>query len=71
MAKAAFNKKTLFTSILDLNVRKNLVNCYCSIARYGAEPGTLWKVDQKYPESFKMWCWRRMNEDQLDRFCEK
>jgi hypothetical protein len=28
MAKAAFNKKTLFTSKLDLNVRKKLVKCY-------------------------------------------
>jgi hypothetical protein len=34
MAKAAFNKKmTLFTSKLDLNLRKKLVKCYiCSIA---------------------------------------
>jgi hypothetical protein len=28
MAKAAFNKKTLFTSKLDLNLRKKLVKCY-------------------------------------------
>jgi hypothetical protein len=28
MAKAAFNKKTLFTSRLDLNLRKKLVKCY-------------------------------------------
>ena len=29
MAKAAFNKKnTLFTSTLDLNLRKKLVKCY-------------------------------------------
>jgi hypothetical protein len=27
-AKAAFNKKTLFTSKLDLNLRKKLVKCY-------------------------------------------
>jgi len=25
---------------------------------YGAETWTLRKVDQKYLESFKMWCWR-------------
>jgi hypothetical protein len=39
MAKAAFNKKkTLFTSKLDLNLRKKLVKCYiCSMALYGAE----------------------------------
>jgi hypothetical protein len=39
MAKAAFNKKkTLFTTKLDLNLRKKLVKCYIwSIAFYGAE----------------------------------
>jgi hypothetical protein len=59
-AKAAFNKKTLFTSKLDLNVRKKLVKCYIwSIALYGAEMWTLQKVDQKYLERFEMWCWRR------------
>jgi hypothetical protein len=61
MAKAAFNnKKNLFTSKLDLNLRKKLVKCYIwSIALYGAETWTLRKVDQKYLESFEMWCWRR------------
>jgi hypothetical protein len=35
MAKAAFNKKkkTLFTSKLDLNLRKKLVKCYASGSR--------------------------------------
>ena len=28
MAKAAYNKKNLFTSKLDLNLRKKLVKCY-------------------------------------------
>jgi hypothetical protein len=39
MAKAAFNtKKTLFTSKLDLDLRKKLVKRYIwSIALYGAE----------------------------------
>jgi hypothetical protein len=39
MAKAAFNKtKNLFTSKLDLNLRKKLVKCYIwSMALYGAE----------------------------------
>jgi hypothetical protein len=39
MAKAAFNKKrALFTSTLDLELRKKLVNCYIwIIALYGAE----------------------------------
>jgi hypothetical protein len=60
MAKAAFNKKkTLFTSILDLELRKKLVKC---IALYGAETWTFREVDQKHLESFKMWCWRRMEK---------
>ena len=39
MVKAAFNKnKYLFTSKLDLNLRKKLVKCYVwSMALYGAE----------------------------------
>jgi len=39
MAKGAFNKKkTLFTSKLDLNLRKKLLKCYIwSMAFYGAE----------------------------------
>jgi hypothetical protein len=58
MAKAAFNKKkTLFTSKLDLNLRKKLVKCYIwSIALYGAETWALRKADQKYTKSFEMWC---------------
>jgi hypothetical protein len=64
MAKAEFNKKkNLFTSKLELNLRKKLVKCYTwSIALYGAETWTLRKVDQKYLESFQMWCWRRMEK---------
>ena len=39
MAKAAFNKKkTLFTSAMDLNLRKKLIKCYIwSMVFYGAE----------------------------------
>ena len=64
IAKAAFNKmKTLFTSTLDLNLRKNLVKCYIwSIALYGAEIWTVRAVDKKCLESFEMWCWRRMEK---------
>jgi hypothetical protein len=42
-AKAAINKKkTLFTSNLDLELRKKLVTCYIwNIAFYGAETWTL------------------------------
>jgi hypothetical protein len=65
MAKAALNKKkSLFTSKLDLNLRKKLVKCHIwRTALYGAETWPLWKVDQKkYLGSFKMWCWRKMEK---------
>jgi hypothetical protein len=64
VAKATFNKKkTLFTSKLDLNLGKKLVKCYIwNIALSGAETWTLGKVDQKYLESFEMWCWRRVEK---------
>jgi len=64
MAKSAFNKKgALFTSTLDLELRKKLVKCYIwSIALYGAETWTLRAVDQKNLQSFEMWCWRRMEK---------
>jgi hypothetical protein len=54
MAKSAFNKKkNLFTSKLDLNLRKKLVKRYIwNIVLYGAETWTLRKIDQKYLESF-------------------
>jgi hypothetical protein len=56
MAKAAFNKKrALFTSKMDLELRKKLVKCYIwSIALYGAETWTLRVVDQKHLGSFEM-----------------
>ena len=46
--KAAFNKKkTLFTSKLDLYLRKKLVKCFIwSMALYGAETWTLRAADQ-------------------------
>jgi hypothetical protein len=55
MAKAAFNKKrTLFTSTLDLELRKKLVKCYVwSISLYGAETWTLRAVDQKHLKVLK------------------
>ena len=59
MAKAEFNKKkTLFTSKLDFNLRKEPVKCYIwSIALCGAETWTLRKVDEKCLESVEMWYW--------------
>ena len=53
MAKAAFNKKrTLFTSTLDWELRKELVKCYVwSIALYGAETWTLRAMDGGWKRS--------------------
>ena len=50
MAKAAYNKKrALFTSTLDLELRKKLLKCYVwKIALYGAENWTLRAMDQKH-----------------------
>jgi hypothetical protein len=64
MAKAAFNKKrNIFTSTLELEMRKKLVKCYIwSIAFYGAETWTLRAVEQKRLERFEMRCWRRMEK---------
>jgi predicted restriction endonuclease len=61
VAKAAFDKtRALFTSTLDLELRKKLVKCYnWSIALCGVETWTLRAVDQKHMGSFEMWCWRR------------
>jgi hypothetical protein len=55
MAKAAFNnKKTLFTSKLDLYLRKKVLKCHIwSTALYGAETWTLLKIDQKYLKVLK------------------
>jgi len=64
VTKAAFNKKrALFTSILDLKLRKKLVKCcISSIALYGAEACALRAVNLKHLESLEMWCWRRMEK---------
>ena len=53
VAKAAFNKKrALFTSTLELELRKKLVKCYIwSIVLHGAETWILRAVDQKHLES--------------------
>ena len=59
-----------------------LVRCYVwSIALDGLETWTLRKLEQKYLEGFKMWCWKRMekikwsgkdtNEEVLERIGEK
>ena len=64
MAKAAFNnKKNLFTSKLDLNLRNKLVKFYVwNMVLYGAETWTLRATDKKRLERFEMCCWRRMEK---------
>jgi len=60
MKKAAFKTKTLLTSKLDLNSRKEAVKCYnLSTVLCDAEMGTLRKIDHKYMESSEMCCWGR------------
>jgi hypothetical protein len=56
MAKAAFNnKKTVFTSKRDLNLRKQVrKRDICSVALCGAKTWTSQKVGQEYLESFEM-----------------
>jgi hypothetical protein len=57
-----FKRGVMFCK-LDLNLRKKLVKCYIwSMTLYGAETWTLRAADQKYLESFEMWCWRRMEK---------
>jgi hypothetical protein len=63
LLKVHSTRRELFTSTLDLELRKKLVKCYIwSIALYGAETWTLRAVDQKHLERFEMWCWRRMEK---------
>jgi hypothetical protein len=63
VAKAAPNKTALFTTKLDLHLRKELVKCKLwGTALCGAESSTLRKVDQKYRERFQMWCWGRVEK---------
>jgi len=64
MTKAAFNKKrALFTSMLDIKLRKKLIKCYIwSIALYGAETWMIHAIYRKILESFEMCCWRRMEK---------
>jgi hypothetical protein len=49
-----------------LNIHRLSLDSYIwNIALYVAETRTLRKVDQKYLESFEMWCWRRMEKISL------
>jgi hypothetical protein len=64
LLKILNKKRTLFTSTLDLEIRKKLVKCYFwSIALYGAETWTLRAVDQENLVSLKCGAgegWKRL-----------
>ena len=61
-AKRAFSKKyNLFTSKINLNVRKRFLKVYVwSVALYGSENWTIGVSEKKRLEAFEMWCYRRM-----------
>ena len=59
---SAFNNINIHT-YAHIYLRKKLVKCYIlSMALYGSETWTLRAADQKYLESFEMWCWRRIEK---------
>jgi hypothetical protein len=59
-------KRALFTSKINLELRKKLVKCYIwSMALYGSATWTLRAVGHKHVESFEMWCLRRMEKISL------
>jgi hypothetical protein len=60
--KKAFNKKNnIFSSQLDLNLRKRLKKCcICSVALYGAENKGTSESRSEIPAKFQKGCWRRI-----------
>ena len=55
-------------SKLNIGLMKKFVRCYVwSIGLYGLETWKLRKKEQKYLESFEMWCWRRMEKTKMAR----
>ena len=63
MTKAAFNRKKTFHQRIWLKCNEETSEMlHLEQALYGAETWTFRKVDQKYLESFKLWCCRRMEK---------
>ena len=56
--------RSLFSPANWTNIlRKKLVKWYIgSPALYSAETWTVWVINQVYLESFKLWCWRKMEK---------
>jgi len=60
--KAFMDKKRLFTSKMNLELKKRITRCLIwSVALYAAETWTLTKVDVQQLEAFEMWIWQRMD----------
>jgi len=60
MGNAAFNTTIIYTNQLTISLRTKPMKYIWNIAWYGAETWTFQKGDQKYHDSFEMWCWKRM-----------
>ena len=57
VAKEAFNRISLLTGKLNIEIRKILVMCYVwYIALCYSETWTLRQLGRQYLESFEMWC---------------
>jgi hypothetical protein len=57
MANSGFNKKKNLPQQTGLKLKDETTKCYIlSIAYYGAETRNLWRIDQKYMESFEVRC---------------
>jgi hypothetical protein len=61
-------EKVSFHQQIRLKFKEKPVKCYiwCT-ALCGAENGKLRKADQKYLESFEMWCWKTVKIIWTDR----
>jgi len=68
LLKVFMEKKKLFTSKMNLELKKRIMKCLVwSVALYAAETWTLTQTDRRL-EAFEMWMWRRMeNISWLDK----
>ena len=64
IAKGEFKRKvSLLTRKLNIELNKKLVRYYVwIITLYGSESWTLRELKRNYLESFKMWCFRRIQK---------
>jgi hypothetical protein len=61
LAKQLFIRRIFYGSKLGLKLRKKLVKCYIWSIALVPRLGCV-GLDQKYLESFEVWCWRRMEK---------